>query len=78
MVKDGELGYEDEKFSYIVVSKEKLQNNKISRILRHPQINTGFVKVKICTENGIEEKTISKKMGEIYKKVKKLDAGDII
>lgn len=78
MVKDGELGYEDEKFSYIVVSKEKLQNNKISRILRHPQINTGFVKVKMCTENGIEEKTISKKMGEIYKKVKKLDAGDII
>ena len=75
--KKGELGYEDEKFSYIAFSKNMSCSN-VSRVLRHPQINSGFVKVKLCTEKGIEEKTFSKKDKDIYKKAKKLDAGDTI
>ena len=75
--KKGELGYEDEKFSYIAFSKQPV-NTSGARILRHPQINSGYVKVKLCTNNGIEEKTFSKKDKEIYKQVRKLDAGDII
>lgn len=75
--KKGELGYEDEKFCYIAFSKEPVSINA-NRILRHPQINSGYVKVKLCTQNGIEEKTFSKKDKDIYKKVKKLDAGDTI
>ena len=31
--------------------------------------------VKVCSANGIEEKTYSKKDKEIYKKVRKMDAG---
>ncbi len=75
--KKGTLGYEDEKFSYIAFSKEPLCTEG-ARILRHPQINSGFVKVKLCTKNGIEEKTFSKKDKEVYKKIKKCDAGDTI
>lgn len=75
--KKGELGYEDEKFSYIAFSKKLVKNNNI-RILRHPQINKGYVKVKICTEEGIQQKVYSKKDGELYKKIKKLKAGEII
>lgn len=75
--KKGELGYEDEKFSYIAFSKVSSVNGQ-SRILRHPQINSGYVNVKLCTPNGIEERIYSKKDGEIYKKVRKLDAGDTI
>lgn len=75
--KNGKLGYEDEKFSYIAVSKTPIkQENSI--ILRHPQIAKGYVKVKLCTKNGIEEKRYSKKDKEMYKKVRKLDAGDTI
>lgn len=75
--KKGELGYEDEKFSYIAFSKTPVATEQ-SRILRHPQINSGYVKVKLCTSNGLEEKTYSKKDGEVYKKIRKLDAGDTI
>ena len=75
--KNGELGYEDEKFSYIAFSKDVVSGPE-ARILRHPQINSGYVRVKLCTQNGVEEKTYSKKEKEIYKKVKKLDAGDTI
>ena len=75
--KGGNLGYEDEKFSYIAFSKMPFEING-ERILRHPQINSGFVKVKLCTAEGIQEKNYSKKDGEIYKKIKKLDAGEKI
>lgn len=75
--KKGELGYEDEKFSYIALAKIPV-NRSDAVILRHPQINSGYVKVKLCTQNGIEEKTYSKKDKELYKSVKKLDAGDTI
>ena len=46
--KGGNLGYEDEKFSYIAFSKTPVEITG-ERILRHPQINSGFVKVKLCT-----------------------------
>ena len=75
--KGGNLGYEDEKFSYIAFSKTPVEITG-ERILRHPQINSGFVKVKLCTAEGIQEKNYSKKDGEIYKKIKKLDAGEKI
>lgn len=75
--KKGELGYEDEKFSYIAFSRTPIKKCA-SRILRHPQINQGHVKVKLCTENGIEEKVYSKKDGEVYKRIRKMDAGEII
>lgn len=75
--KQGEVGYEDEKFSYIAFSKTPI-NRKEAVILRHPQINSGFVKVKLCTKHGIEEKTFSKKDKELYKKIKKMDAGERI
>lgn len=73
--KKGELGYEDEKFSYIAFSKNSTCSNG-ARILRHPQINSGFVKVKLCNEDGIQEKTFSKKDKELYKRIKKMDAGE--
>ena len=75
--KKGELGYEDEKFSYIAFSKTPIIQES-ARILRHPQINSGYVKVKLCTLNGVEEKTFSKKDKDFYKSVKKMDAGDTI
>lgn len=66
-LKKGELGYEDEKFSYIAFSK-MLVENKGERILRHPQINSGYVKVKVCGADGIQEKTYSKKIKIFIKK----------
>ena len=75
--KKGELGYEDEKFSYIAFSKVPVEKNG-ARILRHPQIYKGYVNVKLCTEDGIQDKVYSKKDGEIYKRIRKLGAGQKI
>ena len=76
-VKDADVPYEDEKFSYIAISKEKIDNSG-ARILRHPNISSGFIKVKLCNNGNIEEKTITKKEKDLFKKIKKLKCGDLI
>lgn len=79
LLKEGDSPYEDEKFSYIAVSKIPVNKNERSRILRHPMIQSGFVKVKLCNPDGeIKEETITKSNKERYKSVKKADVGNLI
>ena len=77
LLKSGDAPYEDEKFSYISISKEPIET-KYSRILRHPIIETGKITLKLCTEGNIEEKIITKKDKEQFKLAKKKKCGDII
>lgn len=74
-LKEGALGYEDEKFSYIIVSKTPCELPK-GRIIRHPIKHSGHLSLTLCTENEIKQTTISKKNGEDYKKAKKSCWGD--
>lgn len=78
ILKDGDAPYEDEKFSYIAISKIHI-NQETAVILRHPKIENGKITFKLCTNSGnIEEKIITKKDKELFKKVKKLNCGDTI
>jgi len=79
MLKEAEKGYEDEKYSYLIVSKkpfEKCQRKK--RILRIPNKKRGHILFELCTEEGIQKKIISKKDKENYKLSKKLKWGDLL
>ncbi|MBO7333169.1 MAG: methyltransferase domain-containing protein [Alphaproteobacteria bacterium] len=76
-IKGGELAYEDEKFCYLILSKNPTPEYT-ARILRHPQIHNGHLTVTLCqNDGGITEKTIYKKEGDIYKKARKSSWGDI-
>lgn len=75
-LKGGSLGYEDEKYSYIAVSKEEWELPP-ARILRHPMRHSGHIGLKLCTaEEGVQQPTISKKMGPLYKEARKAEWGD--
>lgn len=75
LLKSGTLNYEDEKFSYLVFTKEKYPL-PASRILRHPLQRSGHTLLTLCTPKGIENRTISKRTKEAYKEAKKADWGD--
>lgn len=75
-LKGGSLSYEDEKFSYIAVAKEPASLPK-GRILTRPLRHSGHTVLKLCTSNGVQQTTVSKKMGEVYKAVRKAEWGDI-
>lgn len=74
-LKEGEAPYEDEKFSYIAISKE-FYGNAEKRILRHPIIENGKITLKICNHGNIEEMVITKKDKELFKSAKKKNCGD--
>jgi ribosomal protein RSM22 (predicted rRNA methylase) len=72
--KGGVLGYEDEKYSYICATR--LNPAPSARVLRHPQVRKGHLQFMVCTAEGIQEVTLSKKDGEAYKRAKNLKWGD--
>lgn len=77
MLKNADVPYEDEKFSYIAFSREPLKMDKCGRIMRHPITLKGRMELSICTSDGIYTKTVTKKDNEAYKCAKKADCGDI-
>lgn len=74
-LKDGALGYEDEKFSYLVATKTPVQSAS-ARILQRPAIQTGFVKLQLCTATGIQTLTVTRRDKEAFKRARKADWGD--
>jgi ribosomal protein RSM22 (predicted rRNA methylase) len=73
--KEASLSYEDEKFSYVILSKQAVPA-PFSRLLKDPLKRKGHTLITLCTENGIEQKTITKKDKELFKSTKKLSWGD--
>ena len=76
-LKEGTLGWEDEKFSYVAFTKEVVEEGG-ARILRHPLKHKGHTVFELCTEEGLEKRVVSKKQGPLYKEAKKLKWGDLL
>ena len=76
-LKSGTAPYEDEKFTYLIVSKNKTLPED-NRILRHPQVRSKLVMLEMCTQKGLKNLTVTKSEGEKYKHARKLSAGDIL
>lgn len=74
-LKSGDLGYEDEKFSYLVFGKEKASPFQ-ARVIRRPLPHSGHIELITCQSEGVKKEVYSKKNKEIYKQRKKLDWGD--
>jgi ribosomal protein RSM22 (predicted rRNA methylase) len=77
LAKEGSLGFEDEKYSYVILSKEPLETS-FSRLLKDPLRRKGHTLITLCSKGGIENQTITKKDKEVYKKINKLKWGDKI
>jgi ribosomal protein RSM22 (predicted rRNA methylase) len=74
-LKKGDLGHEDEKFSYVAFTKIGAQRPE-SRIVRHPLYRPKQVQLTLCTAEGLKQTTITKSQGERYRAAKKVDWGD--
>jgi ribosomal protein RSM22 (predicted rRNA methylase) len=75
-LKGGALGYEDEKFSYLVAAKNNPPFTG-ARLVRHPGKHSGHVKLAVCTAEGkIENRTVTRSSKEAYKRARKADWGD--
>lgn len=76
-LKGGALGYEDEKFSYLVAGKI-FAPVPDARVVRHPGKHSGHVKLVLCTPEGhIANRTVTRSSKEAYKRARKAEWGDI-
>ena len=75
LLKGGDAPYEDEKFTYIALSRQAVEGAK-ARILRHPKIESGKITLSLCTAEGKETAIITKKDKAIFKVARKAKAGD--
>lgn len=77
LLKEGTLGYEDEKYSYLIVAKEPCKPYS-NRILRHPQKRSGHIHFTLCSAEGLQQRIVSKREGQFYKDAKKLEWGGVL
>ncbi|GAB3914366.1 rRNA methyltransferase [Microlunatus endophyticus] len=74
--KSAELGFEDEKFSYLVAAPTPVRRPQ-GRVLRHPSFPKGRVEFSCCQASGAAERvTIAKRDADRYRAARKIEWGD--
>lgn len=76
-LKDATLGYEEEKYSYLIALKEEKPISS-SRVIFPPLRRSGHIILDVCTEDGIRRKNISKKDRLTYKEMRRVSWGDTV
>ena len=76
-LKEGTLPYEDEKFSYLAVSRQP--GRAISgRVLRHPQVRSGHITLELCTTGGLCRSVVTRKDGEAFRSLRDVQWGSAV
>ena len=73
-IKDAELGYEDEKFSYIAVAREPV-DLPASRIIRRPSQRPGLIVLETCAPGGVRTVRASHRDREAFRAARKASWG---
>jgi ribosomal protein RSM22 (predicted rRNA methylase) len=73
-IKDAELGYEDEKFSYIAVAREAVDLAR-SRIIRRPRQRPGLIELETCAPGGVQTVRASRHDRETFRAARKASWG---
>ena len=74
-LKSAELGYEDEKYSYIVAARQPV-TAAAARVLRHPLRYAGYTQLQLCTNEGLVNLKVTRRNKEAWKRARKTDWGD--
>jgi ribosomal protein RSM22 (predicted rRNA methylase) len=74
-MKAGALGYEDEKFSYVVFAKEPARRAE-ARIVRHPMTHSGFIRLTLCANGELREETVTRSQKEAFRAARRAKWGD--
>jgi ribosomal protein RSM22 (predicted rRNA methylase) len=74
--KGAEVPWEDEKFSYVVVSRKPAPSAAAARVIARPRKASGRVTLKLCRPDGSAgEQLFSRRDGELYRRASRSDWG---
>jgi ribosomal protein RSM22 (predicted rRNA methylase) len=78
LVKDADVPFEDEKFSYLVAGKGFPPLDRGRRILATPKVDKSAVTLTVCTPDVPEQRRVARGDKDAYRAAKRLDWGDAI
>jgi len=76
-LKEAELGYEDEKFSYVALAKRDVERAR-ARIVRRPEQKPGLIVLETCTAAGLRTERIGKRDREAFRAARQAKWGDAL
>jgi len=76
-VKSAELPFEDEKFSYVALTRAPVARHRL-RILTQPAITKVAISARLCGERGITNAVVPRRQKVGYQRFRKLNWGDAI
>ena len=76
-LKGGDAPYEDEKYAYLALTREAPMAACQARVLRHPLIQPSRITLTLC-EGGEKKQCIVTKKDALWKRARKLGAGDAV
>jgi ribosomal protein RSM22 (predicted rRNA methylase) len=74
--KKARVPFEDEKFSYVIASRQPSALHG-ARVLAPPAESKAEIKFKLCAENGLMQQNVARRDRAEYKRVRKLEWGDL-
>jgi ribosomal protein RSM22 (predicted rRNA methylase) len=74
-LKQAELGYEDEKFSYIALAREAVRLPR-SRLIRRPRQQPGLITLEVCTPAGLSTEHVTRRDRDAFRAARKAAWGD--
>jgi ribosomal protein RSM22 (predicted rRNA methylase) len=76
-LKGAELPFEDEKFSYVALSRSQGPQHP-ARVLAQPLVSKVAVRAKLCTPHGLSLASIPRRDKSAYARYRRLDWGDAV
>jgi ribosomal protein RSM22 (predicted rRNA methylase) len=77
LVKQGDVPWEDEKFLYLAVGRERPVGHG-SRVLMRPKIHSGLISLKLCNADGSMTQPVIRKRDRSYKQARRVDWGETL
>jgi ribosomal protein RSM22 (predicted rRNA methylase) len=76
-LKDAQLAFEDEKLSYVILTRAPPRRLSFGRIVRRPIRAGGHVHLDLCSAHGIDRTTVTRADRKLYKAARDADWGDL-
>ena len=73
-LKEGALGYEDEKYSYVALTREPVAP-AAARVLRRPVHHPGLIELQLCTPAGVAPRRVTKRDRDAFRAARKAEWG---
>lgn len=73
--KHAQLGFEDEKFSFVVLTRDPPARTAKARIVRKPMRNAGHVHLDLCNADGLARTTVTRSDRDTYRQARNTEWG---